>query len=118
MPKGKTAGEALQHIRQLKIDQVSISYIYVVVADDNHVLIGVVDLRDLVLAGDTQTLADIMSSPVVSANDNDLQELLAELFDKYNYRMIPVVDAHDILLGVVHYHDIMENQIARPQPND
>jgi CBS domain-containing protein/sporulation protein YlmC with PRC-barrel domain len=118
LPKGKTAGEALQHIRQLKIDQVSISYIYVVVADDNHVLIGVVDLRDLVLAGDTQTLADIMSSPVVSANDNDLQELLAELFDKYNYRMIPVVDAHDILLGVVHYHDIMENQIARPQPND
>ncbi len=118
LPKDRTVGEAFRRLRQLKIDQVSISYLYVVVAEDNQALIGVVDLRDLVLASDTQTLADIMSSPVVSANENDLLEVLTELFDKYNYRMIPVVDAHDILLGIIHYHDIMENLLARPATND
>jgi Mg/Co/Ni transporter MgtE len=38
---------------------------------------------------------------------------LAALFSKYQYRMIPVVDARDHLLGVVHYKDIMKGLEAR-----
>jgi Mg/Co/Ni transporter MgtE len=44
---------------------------------------------------------------VVSAEADDIREDLVELFNKYHYRMIPVVDPRDHILGVVHYNDIM-----------
>ncbi len=76
--------------------------------DDLKTLQGVVDLRELVIATDQQTLADIMIAPVVSAEADDLQEDVAEIFDKYHLRMIPVVDAEDHLLGVIRYNDLMK----------
>jgi Mg/Co/Ni transporter MgtE len=38
---------------------------------------------------------------------------LAELFARYQFHMIPVVDEHERLLGVVHYHDIMKGLVTR-----
>jgi len=90
----------------------SISYVYIVVGDEK-VLIGVVDLRDLVLAKDETALGDLMVSPVVSAEHDDVRDDLTELFAKYHFRMIPVVDAKDRLLGVVHYNDIMRGLVMR-----
>ena len=49
-----------------------------------------------------------MVSPVVTAEADDVQEDLSEMFAKYHYRMIPVVDDHDRLLGVIQYNDIMK----------
>ncbi|MCX5907363.1 MAG: CBS domain-containing protein [Deltaproteobacteria bacterium] len=37
-----------------------------------------------------------------------MREDMEELFAKYHYRMIPVVDPHDRLLGVIHHRDIMQ----------
>ena len=54
-----------------------------------------------------------MVSPVVAAEADDLQDDLAELFAKYHFRMIPVVDAQDHLLGVIHYKDIMKGFVPR-----
>ncbi len=71
------------------------------------------DLRDLVLAPDTTSLGDLMVSPVVSAQDDDVREDLAEIFAKYHYRLVPVVDAEDKLLGVIRYKDIMKGLIIR-----
>ena len=55
-------------------------------------------------------IADLMISPVVSADDSDTREDLVELFDKYHFRMIPVVDAKDHLLGSIHHEDIMKGE--------
>jgi Mg/Co/Ni transporter MgtE len=38
---------------------------------------------------------------------------MAELFAKYHYRMLPVVDARDHLLGVIHYNDIIKGLVTR-----
>jgi magnesium transporter len=105
-PKETTTVEVLAAIRQSTLDPKNISYIYVVEPDDG-VLQGVVDLRELVLARDEVPLAELMSSPVVTADENDLRDKLAEMFDKYHYRMMPVVDAQDHLLGVVRHKDVM-----------
>jgi magnesium transporter len=107
----KVAG-ALQYIRSSNLDHDMISYIYVV-AGPQKVLLGVVDLRELVLAKDDMTLGELMASPVVSAEADDVREDLAELFAKYHYRMLPVVDEKDNLLGVIHYKDIMKGLVAR-----
>ena len=66
-----------------------------------------VDLRELVLSPDERPLAELMVSPVVAAEGNDIREDIVEIFAKYHYRMIPVTDAQDHMLGVIRYNDIM-----------
>ena len=105
-PKEAPTGEVLTAIRRSSLDPKNISYVYVVDPGD-RVLHGVVDLRELVLARDEVPLADLMSSPVVTADQHDVRDQLAEMFEKYHYRMIPVVDAEDHILGVVRAKDIM-----------
>ena len=65
------------------------------------------------LAGDDTTLGDLMASPVISAQDDDLRDDLQEIFAKYHFRMLPVVNRSDHLLGVVRYTDIMKGVVAR-----
>jgi CBS domain-containing protein/sporulation protein YlmC with PRC-barrel domain len=104
--KDATVGEILALLRAKSPDPEDISYLYAVKSPEN-MLIGVVDLRELILAPDTRRIEDIMVADAVSADPEDTREDLEELFKKYHFRMIPVVDAHDRLLGVVHYNDIL-----------
>ncbi|MFI5250901.1 MAG: magnesium transporter MgtE N-terminal domain-containing protein [Bacteroidota bacterium] len=104
-------GTVLEDIRASQRENSSITYIYIV--GDNLQLIGVVDIRDLILTNHDTTLGTIMASPVVSIQSDDLREDLAEMFAKYHYRMIPVVDELDHILGVIHYNDIMKGLVTR-----
>jgi magnesium transporter len=104
--------DALRQLRTSNYDHDMVSYVYVV-GEPDKALLGVVDLRELVLARDDMTLDDLMCSPVVAAEADDLREDLEELFAKYHYRMLPVVDKGDHLLGVIHYKDIMKGLVAR-----
>ncbi len=88
-----------------------ISYVYVINPDDQS-LIGVVDLRELILADDGATIGSVMTFPVVSVESDDAREDIAELFAKYHYRMLPVVQ-QDKIVGVVHYNDIMKGLVMR-----
>jgi uncharacterized protein YrrD/CBS domain-containing protein len=112
MPKETTVGDALRQLRASQFDHDMVSYIYIT-AEPDRMLLGVVDLREMVLAPDTATLESLMSAPVVAAEAEDLKDDLAELFAKYHYRMIPVVNEKDCLLGVIHYNDIMKGFIPR-----
>jgi len=105
--KEATAGEVLGALRSMPREHRNISYLYVVLGDEK-LLLGVVDLRDLVAASEETRLSELMASPVVSAAPHDLREDLVALFAKYQYRMLPVVDAQDHLRGVVRYKDLMQ----------
>jgi magnesium transporter len=111
-PKEARVGEVLAQIRRSGLEPHHISYIYVV-GQEGNLLQGVVDLRDLLLAADPVTLGELMVSPVVSAEQDDTQEDLAQIFAKYHYRLIPVVDPQDRLLGVIRYKDIMKELMIR-----
>ncbi|MEI8196714.1 MAG: CBS domain-containing protein, partial [Phycisphaerae bacterium] len=112
LPKEALVGAVLTTIRNSGKPHEAVSYVYVINPAD-RVLLGVVDLRDLVLAPDGKSLGEIMVSPVVSADAADTRDDLAELFAKYHFRMMPVVDHQDHMLGVVHYNDIMRGLVTR-----
>jgi Mg/Co/Ni transporter MgtE len=110
-PPTANVGDVLRTVRTSGLDPDVISYCYVL-GDDSKMLSGVVDLRELVLAADQQVLAEIMTSPVIAAEADDIQEDVAEIFAKYHLRMIPVVDSEDHLLGVIRYHDLMTGAVT------
>lgn len=102
-----TAGSALRSLRGSAGGKPNIAYLYIVAGEGKN-LQGVVDLRELVVAPEGASLGELMASPVVTADRDCLREDLVALFAKYQFRMLPVVDAHDHLLGVVRYKDIMQ----------
>jgi len=110
--KDMNVGEILEKIRHSQMDPGHISYIYIV-NGDGKTLLGVVDVRELLLSRDDMTVGEIMASPVVTAEADDVQDDLAEMFAKYHYRMIPVVDDRDSILGVIRYNDIMKGVETR-----
>lgn len=82
--------------------------LYVYVVDDGRRLLGVVSLRQLLLADPQQTLADVMTRAVISANVDTDQEALAQLVGRYDLLAIPVVSADGELEGVVSVDDIFD----------
>jgi magnesium transporter len=112
MSKETTVCDAIRRLRSAKYDHDMVSYIYIT-GEPDRMLLGVVDLREMVLASDSTTLGELMAFPVVAAEADDLKDDLAELFVKYHYRMIPVVNEKDCLLGVIHYNDIMKGFVPR-----
>jgi CBS domain-containing protein/sporulation protein YlmC with PRC-barrel domain len=109
-PKEAKAAEVIAKIRTAQPEPEALAYVYV--TGFENTLIGVVDLRELVLSTDDDALADLMASPVVAAESDDVREDLVEMFVKYHFRMVPVVDRQDHLLGVLHYKDIMKGLVA------
>ena len=104
-PRTARVGEVLAQLRRSGRDPKSISYVYV--EGPEHVLLGVVDVRELVLAPDDAELATVMTSPVASADETLPRDDLEELLAKYHFRMLPVVDAKDHLKGVVYYNELV-----------
>ncbi len=101
-----TVGDAIRRARISGLDHDAISYVYVI--GEGRVLVGVVDVRELVLTEEAVPLAEIMSTSVVAADGDKTREDLEELFGKYRYRMVPVVDKEDHLLGVIRLNDLMQ----------
>jgi magnesium transporter len=87
----------------------TISYIYLL--DEKKTLVGVFDLGEIALAAEPVLLGDLTVSPVVSTLSDDRRQDLAELFARYQFHMIPVVDEHDRLLGVIPSRDIMKELV-------
>lgn len=111
-----TAAEAIDQLRQQAPDRETIYYIYVLDeaarrADGSLAprrLLGVVSLRDLILAPRHALIRDLMESEVVALRFNEDQETLAQLFTRYDFIAVPVVDDHFGLLGIVTHDDVLD----------
>jgi magnesium transporter len=99
--------EAKARMLACGLDYHGISYLFVL--ESGGPVLGVVDARQILISTDEATMASLMISPVVSAEVDDSREDLRAIFSKYHFRMFPVVDAEDHILGVVHYNDIMKS---------
>lgn len=100
-----TVGDAVTRLQTIAPDAETIYYVYVVDAEGR--LVGVVSLRDLILAPPHAPLASVTRSNVVSARVDDDQEAVARAFEKYRLQALPVVDPGNRLLGVVTVDDII-----------
>lgn len=100
-----SAEAAIKEVRAAS-EKEMVFYLYVV--DDERHLRGVVSLRQLILAAPTQTLREIMPKQVWKVHVDTDQEEVARLVAHYNVSAIPVVDAQDILVGVVTVDDVID----------
>ena len=99
-----TVAQAMDEIRENGFDKETINNCYV--TDSSRRLVGVVSLRALVLAKNTEEpIKDLMDSNVVSVSTTTDQEDVSKLFEKYGFLAIPVVDAENRLVGIVTIDD-------------
>ena len=99
-----TVAQAMDTIRENGFDKETINNCYV--TDSSRRLVGVVSLRALVLAKNTEEpIKDLMDSKVVSVSTTTDQEDVSKLFEKYGFLAIPVVDAENRLVGIVTIDD-------------
>jgi magnesium transporter len=101
-----TIAEAFQFIKSHYHDANQVFYLYVL--DRNGRLIGVVNLRALILAEPAQTIEEIMIRDVISIRVNTDQEEVAQLFSRYDLLALPVVDAEDRLVGIITVDDVVD----------
>ena len=102
---GMTVAQAIDAIRKNGFDKETINNCYV--TDRDRTLIGVVSLRALVLCRepDNEHIADMMDENVISVNTTTDQEDVSQLFEKYGFLAIPVVDNEKRLVGIVTIDD-------------
>ncbi len=116
LPGTLTAAEAIDQLRQQAPDRETIYYIYVL--DDPQRrpdgslsprrLLGVVSLRDLILAPRYELIRDLMETDLVTLRYDEDQERVTQLFARYDFIAVPVVDEQLGLLGIVTHDDVLD----------
>ncbi len=101
-----TTAEAIEYLRQTTMGSDTPYYLYVV--EQNSKLLGVVGLRDLVIADPNRKISEIMDPDVISAKTDLDQENVARLMIRYDLAAMPVVDDAGSLRGVITYDDLMD----------
>ena len=101
-----TAAQAIDRLRQLEPDAESVYYVYVV--DEEEHLLGVLSLRDLIVAKPQTHIRDFMIQKVIAIQLDARPREIAELIAKYNLLAVPVVDEHNRIQGIVTVDDVME----------
>jgi CBS domain-containing protein/sporulation protein YlmC with PRC-barrel domain len=101
-----TVREAMEAFRREAADVDLVYYIYV--TDDEERLLGVITLRDLVLADSGKKLVEIMDERVISLKLDDKDDTIAENFAKYAVTAIPVVDENERMQGTIIFKNLLD----------
>ncbi len=101
-----TSTKAIEALRAQAIDAETIYYAYII--DDDRKLIGVVSLRDLLVARPSQRVSEVMDTEPVWIRADDEQEDAAKLIARYDLLALPVLDNNDRLVGIVTADDAMD----------
>ncbi len=101
-----TVEESIRRIRRQGVDKETIYTCYVT---ENRTLVGLVTVKDLLLAEDDDIrIKDLMLTNLISVNTQTDQEEVARMFSRYNFLAIPVVDGENRMVGIVTFDDAMD----------
>ncbi|MCR4805370.1 MAG: magnesium transporter [Clostridia bacterium] len=100
-----TVGDAIERIRRTGVDKETIYTCYVT---DERKLLGTVTVRELLMSRDEMKVGDLMETNVISVNTLDDQEEVANMFTKYSFLALPVVDSDLRMVGIVTFDDAMD----------
>lgn len=103
---GMTAQEAIEALRAWNPDDEMPYYLFVV--DRERRLVGVVSLRQLLVAPPDRLIGQIMNPDVISVTVGTDQEEVANLMKKHDFLALPVVDANQHLLGIITVDDVVD----------
>lgn len=106
IPPDVTAAEAIERLRRVAPDKETIYYSYVV--DDNRKLLGLISLRDLIVARREARVRDLYRSEVIYARADEDQEEAARKIQKFDLLALPVVNADNALVGIITYDDAID----------
>ena len=103
--KTMTVAQTLAHIRETGIHKETIYTCYVT---DKRRLIGIVSAKDLLTADDAVRIEDLMETEIISVDTHTDREEVAQLFTKYDFLALPVLDQDGRMVGIVTFDDAMD----------
>lgn len=101
-----TGEDALAYLRQNSAHLEMINYLYIVDAEKH--LMGVVTIRQLVIADPKTSMCDLMDTDIKSVQTSTDQEEVAQIIAKYDLLALPVVDSENHLVGQVTVDDVID----------
>ncbi len=110
VPSDLTAAETIERLREREHDAESVYYVYVVDRAEN--LLGVLSLRDLIVAKPETPISEIMTTKVVSVPLDASNGEVAEVMRKYNLLAVPVTDVDSHLEGIITVDDVMDTVLS------
>jgi CBS domain-containing protein len=112
VPAELTAAQTIDRLRDLEPDAETIYYVYV--TDSDGRLVGVLSLRDLIVAKPDRPISTFMYDEPVAVAIDASQEEVTEVVARYNLLAVPVVDAEGRLEGIVTVDDAMDTLLPQP----
>ena len=109
-PREATIATAAEEFKSSSHPLETVAYLYVV--DPERRPLGVITLRHLLLCDRAETLGGLMNPHLIKAGVEDDLATVAELFTKYKFIEIPVVDGEGVLRGIITLQDIVK---AKPE---
>jgi magnesium transporter len=109
IPAHLTAAETIDRLRKLEPDAETIYYVYVI--EDDERLVGVLSLRDLIVARPDSVVRDFMYDEPVAVGLLSRQDEVAQVVARYNLLAVPVVDDEGRLQGIVTVDDAIDTVI-------
>jgi Mg2+ transporter MgtE len=105
-PPETTVRKAIENFKKDAEEIEIVYYIYVIDADEK--LMGVVSLRDMLLADLDAKLSDIMETKLKTVTPETDEMEVAGIISKYNLVALPVVDLEGFMLGIVTVDDVID----------
>lgn len=106
IPGGISIRDAMKCLIEQAAEHDNISTIYVV--DENHLLLGAIDLKDLIIARENTSLDAITTTSYPYVYTHELTETCLDRIKDYCEDSIPVLDENNRLRGVLTAQDITE----------
>lgn len=106
LKKNMTVDDALMRIRRTGVDKETVYTCYV--TEYNKELVGVITARDLLLSDGDVMIEDIMETNIISVNTHTDKEEVAQMFNNYDFFVLPVVDIENRLVGIITVDDAMD----------
>ena len=100
-----TVAQTMAHIKETGIHKETIYTCYVT---DQRRLLGIVSAKDLMTTADDILIRDLMQTEIISVTTHTDKEEVAQLFTKYDFLAIPVLDQDERMVGIVTFDDAMD----------
>lgn len=101
-----TVAEAFDRIRRTGVDKETVYTCYV--TDQNRHLIGITTVKDLLLNDYETQIGDMMETNVIYVDTSEDKETVSNLFGKYDFLAMPVVDKETRLVGIITFDDVID----------
>lgn len=100
-----TVAQTMAHIKETGIHKETIYTCYVT---DHRRLLGIVSAKDLMTTADDILIRDLMETEIISVSTHTDKEEVAQLFTKYDFLALPVLDQDERMVGIVTFDDAMD----------